>query len=47
MRGRLGFALPAPGQYAIGQFFMPRDAAARAQVEKIVEEAIVAEGQKS
>ncbi len=27
---KLGFALPEPGHYAIGQFFMPRDAAARA-----------------
>ena len=26
----LGFALPAPGHYAIGQFFMPRDPEARA-----------------
>ena len=43
---RLGFTLPEPGHYAIGQFFMPRDAEARAMVEKIVEEAIAAEGQK-
>ncbi|MDE3175936.1 MAG: glutamate synthase subunit alpha, partial [Pseudomonadota bacterium] len=43
---KLGFTLPAPGHYAIGQFFMPRDAEARAQVEKIVEQAIAAEGQK-
>jgi glutamate synthase (NADPH/NADH) large chain len=43
---KLGFNLPAPGHYAIGQFFMPRDAEARAQVEKIVEEAIAGEGQK-
>src|SRR5580693_3018258 len=43
---KLGFALPAPGHYAIGQFFMPRDAAARAEVERIVEEAIVGEGQR-
>ena len=27
---KLGFALPAPGHYAVGQFFMPRDADARA-----------------
>ncbi len=43
---RLGFTLPEPGHYAIGQFFMPRDAEARAMVEKFVEEAIAAEGQK-
>ena len=42
---RLGLNLPEPGHYAIGQFFMPRDAAARAEVEAIVEEAVVAEGQ--
>jgi glutamate synthase (NADPH/NADH) large chain len=42
----LGFTLPAPGHYAIGQFFMPRDAQARATVEGFVEQAIVAEGQK-
>ncbi len=43
---KLGFKLPEPGHYAIGQFFMPRDAEARAHVEKIVEETIVGEGQK-
>jgi glutamate synthase (NADPH/NADH) large chain len=43
---KLGFTLPAPGEYAIGQFFMPRDAATRERVEKIVEEAIADEGQK-
>jgi len=42
----LGFTLPEPGHYAIGQFFMPRDTATRTQVEKIVEDAIAAEGQK-
>ncbi len=42
---RLGLKLPEPGHYAIGQFFMPRDAAARAEVEAIVEETVVAEGQ--
>ena len=43
---KLGMKLPDPGHYAIGQFFMPRDAAARAEVEKIVEEVIADEGQK-
>ncbi len=42
----LGFTLPEPGHYAIGQFFMPRDAQARVMVERFVEEAIAAEGQK-
>ena len=41
----LGMSLPAPGHYAIGQFFMPRDASARAQVERIIAEVIAAEGQ--
>ena len=36
--------LPGPGHYAIGQFFMPRHAAARRQVREIVEEAVAAEG---
>ncbi|MGD0642733.1 MAG: glutamate synthase large subunit, partial [Roseiarcus sp.] len=40
----LGMKLPEPGHYAIGQFFMPRDAAARAEVEAIVEETVAAEG---
>jgi glutamate synthase (NADPH/NADH) large chain len=43
---KLGFTLPAPGHYAIGQFFMPRDPETRTQVERIVEEAIAGEGQK-
>jgi glutamate synthase (NADPH/NADH) large chain len=43
---KIGLTLPEPGQYAIGQFFMPRAADARAQAERVVEEAIVAEGQK-
>src|SRR5271165_1716298 len=41
---KLGFDLPQPGHYAIGQFFMPRDAAARRQVHEIVEEVVAAEG---
>ncbi|HYA71736.1 MAG TPA: hypothetical protein VEF36_01120, partial [Roseiarcus sp.] len=42
---RLGLNLPEPGHYAIGQFFMPRDPGARAEVEAIVEETVAAEGQ--
>ena len=41
---RPGMTLPEPGHYAVGQFFLPRDAATRARAEAIVEEAIVAEG---
>ncbi|WP_158808956.1 glutamate synthase large subunit [Beijerinckia sp. L45] len=40
-----GFSLPAPGDYAVGVLFMPRDAEARQIIEKIVEETTVAEGQ--
>ena len=42
---KLGMTLPAAGQYAIGQFFMPRDEQARATCEKILEEAVVEGGQ--
>ena len=43
---KLGMNLPGPGHYAIGQFFMPRSSEARAQVERIVEEVVAAEGQR-
>ena len=43
---KLGMKLPEPGHYAIGQFFMPRDAAARAEIEAIVEETVAAEGHR-
>ena len=43
---KLGFELPSPGHYAIGQFFMPRDSQARKRVRDIVEEVVAAEGQK-
>ena len=42
---RLGFALPALGQYAVAAIFMPRDDAMRADMEKIVEAVIAEEGQ--
>ncbi|WP_407049721.1 glutamate synthase large subunit [Methyloraptor flagellatus] len=41
---RLGFALPAAGEYAIGQFFLPRDAADRDRAVAIIERAVTAEG---
>src|ERR1019366_6012532 len=41
----LGFVLPPPGDYAIGAFFLPRDAEGRQIVEAIVEEMVAAEGQ--
>src|SRR5664279_5512256 len=41
----LGFVLPAPGEYAIGALFLPRDAEGRRIVETIVEKMVEAEGQ--
>jgi len=41
---KLGFALPAQGQYAIGQFFLSRDPATREKARTIVEESVRAEG---
>ena len=42
---RIGFTLPAIGDYAVGALFLPRDAEGRAIVEKIVEDVVAAEGQ--
>ena len=41
---RLGFKLPAPGEYAVGQIFMPQDPARRARCEAIVAETFAEEG---
>ncbi len=43
---KLGFALPEPGHYAVGQYFLPREDEARARAVKIIEDTIRAEGQK-
>jgi glutamate synthase (NADPH/NADH) large chain len=43
--GKLGIALPPAGDYAIGQYFAPRDKDARAAVEQIVKATIAEEGQ--
>ncbi len=40
---RIGITLPAPGEYAAGMVFLPRDA--RAQSEAVLERSIAAEGQ--
>jgi glutamate synthase (NADPH) large chain len=40
----IGFALPAPGEYAIGALFMPRDAAWRKVIQSIIADQIKAEG---
>ena len=44
--GKLGFELPAEGDYGIGYFFTPHDTAQLAKVKAIVEEAANAEGPK-
>ena len=41
----LGFALPEPGDYAIGALFLPRDPEGRRIVEAIAEKMVAAEGQ--
>ncbi len=41
---KLGFQLPAAGDYAIGQFFMPRDPEIRARAKAILEEQMRDEG---
>src|SRR4051794_24288324 len=40
----LGFALPAPGEYAIGALFMPRDTAWRNVIKSIIADQIKEEG---
>jgi glutamate synthase (NADPH) large chain len=42
--GELGFALPAPGDYAIGALFLPRDPEGRRIVEAIVKKMAAEEG---
>ncbi|WP_150286203.1 glutamate synthase large subunit [Rhabdaerophilum calidifontis] len=42
---KLGFTLPEPGHYAVGQYFLPQDAEARARIERIIEQTIRDEGQ--
>ena len=41
---KIGISLPEPGQYAIGQFFMPQDEGDRTLCEDIVEQTITEEG---
>ncbi len=41
-----GITLPAPGHYAVGYLFMPRDAALRQHIEGIISEVTLAEGQQ-
>ncbi|WP_374304937.1 glutamate synthase large subunit [Methylocella sp.] len=41
----LGFALPAPGDYAVGALFLPRDPEGRRIVEDVIEKVVAEEGQ--
>ena len=40
---RLGFKLPAPGTYGVGQLFLPQDAGMRARCEEIVAKVLAEE----
>ncbi|OPF97457.1 Ferredoxin-dependent glutamate synthase 1 [Rhodopseudomonas palustris] len=40
----LGFSLPAPGEYAVGALFMPRETSWRKVIKSIIEDRIKAEG---
>jgi glutamate synthase domain-containing protein 1 len=42
---RLGIALPPPGEYGVGMFFLPQDERQRARCEELVAEIVAAEGQ--
>jgi glutamate synthase (NADPH/NADH) large chain len=42
--GRDGFELPHPGQYGVGQLFLPQDAAVRDRCEEIVARVLAEEG---
>ena len=41
---KLGFSLPEPGHYGIGQFFMPTETGLREKVREIVARVLVEEG---
>src|SRR4051794_39153176 len=43
---KLGFTLPASGEYGVGVVFLPRDNAARERCEKMFEKIVRDEGQK-
>ena len=42
----LGIELPSPGEYGVGVVFLPQDPAERAACESILEQAVLAEGQR-
>jgi glutamate synthase domain-containing protein 2/glutamate synthase domain-containing protein 1/glutamate synthase domain-containing protein 3 len=43
---KLGFALPQPGEYGVGQIFLPLDAGRRRAAEALVDRVVREEGQK-
>jgi len=43
---KCGFELPAPGQYGVGQVFLPRDGAKRAACEAVFDKIVGEEGQR-
>jgi glutamate synthase domain-containing protein 2/glutamate synthase domain-containing protein 1/glutamate synthase domain-containing protein 3 len=43
---KLGFSLPKPGHYAVGFLFLPNDASERRRCEQIVEDKVLAAGQR-
>jgi glutamate synthase (NADPH) large chain len=45
-RGVIGAELPPPGQYGVAVCFLPADAARRAELEALVEQAVAGEGQR-
>nr|MBA3420586.1 glutamate synthase subunit alpha [Thermoleophilaceae bacterium] len=45
LRGAVDFELPPRGQYGVGALFLPTEAARRAELERLIEETIAAEGQ--
>ena len=46
LRAVAGFELPAPGRYATGMVFLPREEQAVQEIEKLIEETIARYGQK-
>ena len=46
LRPSVEFALPEPGRYGVGVCFLPRLAARRRELEQLVEETVVSEGQR-
>src|SRR5947209_18283287 len=42
----LNLALPRPGEYGVGVVYLPRDQAARARCEKMIEKIVRDEGQR-